>query len=171
MEEIMEISTENFEQNNENVMVLGASNALEILVQPSNQYADDGQIVAFNVVASGEDLSYLWQVSNDNGATWRDAASVGYDTSCIYFTANVNRNGRLYRCVVTNSNGESVVSSHAQLYVDVVHEEMLVEVLTTNTQILEGVYSDVHLIMVLALLTFVLSCLRGWRRNVVKGAR
>ena len=43
--------------------------------------------------------------------------------------------------------------------------DAVVEV-SADTQLLEGIANDVHLIMVLALLTFVLSCLRGWRRNV-----
>lgn len=48
--------------------------------------------------------------------------------------------------------------------------DSVVEV-STDSQLLEGIANDVHLIMVLALLTFVLSCLRGWRRNIVKGAK
>ena len=42
---------------------------------------------------------------------------------------------------------------------------------SSNTQILEGIAYDVRIIMVLALLTFFSSCLRGWRKNVIRGAK
>lgn len=48
--------------------------------------------------------------------------------------------------------------------------EAFVEV-SVNTQILEEIAADVRIIMVLALLTFFTSCLRGWRKNVIKGAK
>lgn len=48
--------------------------------------------------------------------------------------------------------------------------ETLAEV-PSDTQILEGIANDVHIIMVLALITFITSCLRGWRKNTIKGAR
>lgn len=48
--------------------------------------------------------------------------------------------------------------------------ETIVEV-SADTQILEQIYNDVHIIMVLAILTFCMSCFRGWRRNSMKGVR
>lgn len=47
--------------------------------------------------------------------------------------------------------------------------DAVVEV-SVNTQILEQIYNDVHVVMVLTLVTFFMSCLRGWRKNTVKGA-
>lgn len=42
---------------------------------------------------------------------------------------------------------------------------------TQSMEILTQIYNDVHLIMVLTILTFVSACLRGWRKNVIKGVR
>lgn len=51
-----------------------------------------------------------------------------------------------------------------------VEGEALVDA-SNNTQILENIATDVRLIAVLALLTFITSCFRGWRKNTIKGAR
>lgn len=48
--------------------------------------------------------------------------------------------------------------------------ETIVEV-SADTQILEQIYNDVHIIMVFTILTFCMSCFRGWRRNSMKGVR
>ena len=48
--------------------------------------------------------------------------------------------------------------------------EAVVEVLAA-TQILEQIYNDVHIIMVFTIITFCMSCFRGWRRNSMKGVR
>lgn len=64
-------------------------------------------------------------------------------------------------------NTEEIMENSTEMLEDV---EALVEV-SSDTQILEQIYNDVHIIMVLALLTFVASCLRGWRKNTVKGAK
>lgn len=66
---------------------------------------------------------------------------------------------------------EEIVEMSTEMSTEIATSGDVVVEVSANTQILEGIANDVHLIMVFALLTFVLSCLRGWRRNVVKGAR
>lgn len=68
-------------------------------------------------------------------------------------------------------NMEEVMEISTEIPTEIATSGDAVVEVSTDTQLLEGIANDVHLIMVLALLTFVLSCLRGWRRNVVKGAR
>lgn len=53
---------------------------------------------------------------------------------------------------------------------ELVETESILEV-DSNVEILTQIYNDVHIIMVLTILTFCMSCLRGWRKNVVKGVR
>lgn len=41
----------------------------------------------------------------------------------------------------------------------------------TELEILTMIYNDVHIIMVFVILNFATACMRGWRKNVVKGVR
>lgn len=66
----------------------------------------------FSVLASGENLSYLWQYSNDGGNFWHDSSS-----TASFYTPTINNNTvngqRLFRVIVSNDDGEvtsSVVS-------------------------------------------------------------
>ena len=36
---------------------------------------------------------------------------------------------------------------------------------------LTNIYNDVHIIMVLVILTFAMSCMRAWRRNSLRGCK
>ena len=67
-----------------------------------------GATAKFTVEASGEGLSYQWQVSKDGGSTWKNCTSSGYDTKTLQFTAKLSYSGWLYRCRVKNSGGEAV---------------------------------------------------------------
>lgn len=42
---------------------------------------------------------------------------------------------------------------------------------TQSLEILTNIYNDVHVIMVFIIITFVTACMRGWRKNVIKGVR
>lgn len=52
---------------------------------------------------------------------------------------------------VTTESAETLVSADSQL------------------DILTNIYNDVHIIMVFAILSFAMSCMRGWRKNTLKG--
>lgn len=39
----------------------------------------------------------------------------------------------------------------------------------TNNDTLLSIANDVHLILVFTIITFVMSCFRGWRKNTLKG--
>ena len=94
--------------------VTGSSAKPTITTQPSNQSTTLGKSVTFKVVASGSGLSYQWQFSKDNGATWSSWS--GKTSASLAVTASATNNGCLYRCVVKNSAG-SVNSSSARMTV------------------------------------------------------
>ena len=75
-----------------------------------------GNTATFTVAASGENLSYQWQQSTDNGQSWTDISGANAAT---YTTAatTTSMNGYQYRCVVSNSAG-SVTSDAATLTVN-----------------------------------------------------
>ena len=81
--------------------------SLKITGQPSPVTAKSGDLVTFNVAASGPGITYQWQLSDDQGKTWRNskATTASYST-----TLTANNNGRYLRCVVTDKYGNSVKS-------------------------------------------------------------
>ena len=38
-----------------------------------------------------------------------------------------------------------------------------------DTDIINNIYNDVHILLVLAILTFAMSCMRAWRKNSLRG--
>ena len=91
-------------------------NAPAITDQPNNATVTVGQTATFTVAASGENLSYQWQQSAENGTNWN---SISGATSNSYTTdaATLEMNNYQYQCVVSNSAG-SVTSSAATLTVN-----------------------------------------------------
>lgn len=60
------------------------------------------QWYTFKVVAEGENLTYLWEVSDDNGVTWQQSWNEGYDTNTLNIRMYAYRDGYQYRCRVTS---------------------------------------------------------------------
>lgn len=93
-----------------------------ITSQPQNVYLPPGTElpiqVTFSVMATGDNLSYQWQSSYDNGITWNNGSSTSESYSPSINVGNVNGQ-RLFRVVITNSDGEvssSVVSVNVGAY-------------------------------------------------------
>ena len=85
-----------------------------ITAQPSDQTVLAGKTAAFTVAASGEEVTYQWQYSNDGGNSWHNKTGATATTYTV--TAKASYDGMLYRCKVTN-NGGSVYTSTAKLTV------------------------------------------------------
>ena len=85
---------------------------LAITLQPKDFTGPAGSSVSFKVDAVGENLSYQWQYSDNNGAKWTNGAS----RTDVYNTKlTASRNGRLVRCIVTDEYGDSVISDAASM--------------------------------------------------------
>ena len=87
-----------------------------ITAQPEDATAAVGAKAYFTVTALGENLSYQWQYSTDNGETWADTSLTGNKTATLTVNATATRNGYQYRCAVT-SDGGSIISGVATLTV------------------------------------------------------
>ena len=85
-----------------------------ITKQPGNQTVTAGSKATFTVTATGDGLTYQWQV-NKTG-TWSNCTSTGYNKATFSFTAKASYSGWQYRCVISNADG-SVTSSAAKLTV------------------------------------------------------
>ena len=87
-----------------------------ISTQPTGQTVTEGNTASFTVEANGDNLSYQWQQSADNGQSWPDIDGATNDTYSIEATT-ISMSGYQYRCVVTSASGVSVTSAAATLTV------------------------------------------------------
>ena len=85
---------------------------LEIITQPADYVGVIGDMATFTVETDREDVTYQWYFSSDNGATWQKS-SCTVQTLTVEFKAY--RLGYLYRCEVTDSDGNTVISDAAVL--------------------------------------------------------
>lgn len=86
--------------------------ALQITAQPTNVKTSIGSQVKFTVKASGSGLSYQWQLSDDEGKTWRNSS---VKTATYYTTLSTVNDGRYVRCIITDKNGGKVTSKSAYM--------------------------------------------------------
>jgi len=80
---------------------------LVIITQPLDYKGESGDTVTFTIQAEGSGLSYMWQYSSD-GETWKTGSSVTTSYTTILTAA---RDGRQVRCIVSDSEGNSVTST------------------------------------------------------------
>ncbi|MBQ4395885.1 MAG: hypothetical protein II828_00010 [Clostridia bacterium] len=87
-----------------------AAPALAITAQPEPFVGAPGDTATFTVTATGEKLTYQWQLSDDQGQTWRNSSvkAASYST-----TLSKTNDGRGVRCIVTDGSGASVTSETA----------------------------------------------------------
>ena len=86
--------------------------SLAITLQPVNATGALGDLVIFNVTAKGPGITYQWQLSDDQGQSWRNSSNT---TSQYATTLSDKNNGRYVRCVVTDKYGNSVKSNAASM--------------------------------------------------------
>ena len=91
-------------------------NVFAFTSQPSDAVVADGQNVTFDVASIGKGLTYQWYYKRPN-ASWRIVTVNGYNTSSLTVTGGEKNNGTSYRCVVTDSVGNRITSSSAELTV------------------------------------------------------
>lgn len=89
---------------------------------PSDRLVDQGANTNFSIGASGQGLSYQWQVSTDGGYNWSNLSNGGHYSNVNSYNLNVNNvqydmTGYRYRCVVSGTCEPSAVSNSAMLNV------------------------------------------------------
>ena len=88
-----------------------------IRTQPTDRSVIEGNNAVFTVQASGDGLKYQWQYRSSAAGTWSNSPATGSRTATLLVPGTMSRNGYQYRCVITDQNGESVISSVAKLTV------------------------------------------------------
>ena len=99
-----------------------ASSAITITKQPVSVEVEEREAASFRVSASGSSLTYQWQYQNSGSSTWANTGLEGNKTNTLQISSeNVKSgfNGRKYRCVITDKNGNRKNSNAATLTVDI----------------------------------------------------
>ena len=86
---------------------------LAVTAQPQDYIGPVGGTAVIGVTATGDGLTYRWQFRDVNGA-WRNSTSTESTVTCPIRT---DRNGREYRCVVTDAYGNTLTSEAAKIVV------------------------------------------------------
>ena len=105
--------------------------APSITAHPSDSSVTDGSNASFSASASGTaPLSYQWQSSADDGASWANCvAGATYSnptTTTLGVAAVLAMDGTMFRCVVTNAQG-SATSNAATLTVTAQQAAVLID--------------------------------------------
>ncbi len=81
--------------------------------QPDKPTVNSGETAMFTVgVSSVTSITYQWQYSDDNGATWSDAVTDGSKTASFTSDpASAATAKMIYRCRITNSAGTSYTNN------------------------------------------------------------
>ena len=114
--------TEAVTQNYGGTLTWGTKAMVQITTQPKSQTAYTDTRVTFTVTASGDIAAYQWQYSKDGGKSWYNSSSAtqGYNTDTLTVagvSGATNRDGFLYRCIITDASGNVIYSTAAQLNV------------------------------------------------------
>ena len=92
-------------------------NTLRISSESGSIATNAGEYAFFTVNAVGgtAPYTYKWSVSTDGGDTWRNTTANGYGTNTLYFKVASSYNGFMYRCNITDGNGNVITSTPVTL--------------------------------------------------------
>ena len=86
---------------------------MAIVTEPEDQEVISGETVLLTVVAEGVD-AYQWQYTK-NGTTWNNLIWTGSGTETLSFTASAQRMTWQYRCVLTDKDGNELITRTVSL--------------------------------------------------------
>jgi len=88
----------------------------EIVKQPEDCEVSVGETAIFTVEATGV-TSYQWQFKN--GSKWANTSSTGAKTDTISVVCTEARYNYLYRCILTDSEGNTLITNEVRMLPDV----------------------------------------------------
>ena len=107
-------SNGNIEYTNE-VKIIVKTPKITISSQPKSYSGPVGSTAKFSVAAEGEGLTYQWQLKK--GSKWADLTSGGATTSTLSIKVDSSKNGKIYRCLITNADGEDLATGEVSITV------------------------------------------------------
>ena len=99
------------------LLTVGEEQELSIISSPENQTKSVGETAYFSVTAEGSGLTYQWQYKGPKSSNYANCGLTGNKTPTLSVQATEARNGYSYRCVITDSNNNQVISEPALLTV------------------------------------------------------
>ena len=102
-------------ENGRQLTTLSKQPPVVISTQPENYYGTVGGTASFTVAASGDQVTYQWQCSTDDGETWSNISGGTSTTLNVPIQASVN--GNLYRCIAKDYMGHAATSQAGKLTV------------------------------------------------------
>ena len=90
-----------------------AAGEIAITTQPVNITAAEGQRITMSVEATGDGLSYQWQYKKPTGTSWINFNGAT-GSSCKKTMVNT-WDGWKYRCVITDTHGNSITTEEATI--------------------------------------------------------
>ena len=108
---------------------------LKFTQQPSDQRIYIGESTSFSVKVSGKGVKYQWQWQAKGGSPWTSTSLAGAKTRTLQISnAPAGFDGRHYRCLVTNPDGDMWVSREVLL--EVVGADIISQ--PSDTEVEEG---------------------------------
>jgi hypothetical protein len=98
--------------------VVSATKDINIRVQPQDVVSASGKTVRLYTAAesrTGSTLSYQWQISKDDGATWTNSSASGAKTNSMQFSMSKTLDGRIARCILTDAKGNTLTTAAAKI--------------------------------------------------------
>lgn len=89
----------------------------KITSQPVDYTGAVGTNATFALTATGENLVYQWQYQSAGSDTWENSTQTGSQTDTLSVPITEARNGQMYRCIVTDGNGNTLTSNEVTLTV------------------------------------------------------
>ena len=105
----------NLSINNGFPTLRGTFPVLEIVSHPADRTVEENSDVSFRVMAIGNGPKYQWQVNG--GSSWSDIFGADMPVLTLNSVQISSHNGNLYRCVITDSDGNTISSRAATLTV------------------------------------------------------
>ena len=102
---------------NSNAATLTVKTVLRITTQPTGKTVNEGTNVKFTVTAAGDGVKYQWQYRASSTGTWANTSATGATTAALTVEATKAKTGYQYRCVVSDTYGNTVNSSAVTLTV------------------------------------------------------
>ena len=114
---------------------------LAILTHPAGVTLSEGDKVNLQIEVNRDDVTYQWQFSNNNGKSWTNCTSKGYNTSSFSFLMKESLSGRKYRCIVT-SGDDSLVSEEA--LIEIPQPDLAIQMHPVDVEVMEGEKVNLH---------------------------
>jgi len=94
-------------------------NVISIAAQPTAKQIAVGNSAKFtvSVLNATSSTKYQWQVRKPTDTAWSNTGLEGYSTAALTVPGTTDRNGYQYRCVITDSYGNTIASDPAKLTV------------------------------------------------------